>query len=68
MKDLFKQIQEKNPNLSSAMCFSKLVRGRKMHQKEISKWFSKLVEKEDWVGTPREEITKFYYRLSNGLE
>jgi hypothetical protein len=65
MKDKFKQLEEQNPNLSSIMVFGKLVRGRKMHQKDISKWFSKLVDKEDWVGSPREQLTKFYWQLSS---
>lgn len=68
MKEKFNELQEKYPSLSSAMIFSKLVKGRKMHQSQICKWFELLVDKQDHVGTPKKELTKFYYRLSNGLE
>jgi hypothetical protein len=68
MKELFKELQERYCNLSSAMIFSKLVKGRKLSNPEIRKWFSKLVLKEDWQGTPKDELIKFYYDLSNGLK
>ena len=68
MKDKFKEIQEKNPNLSSAMCFSKLVKGRKMSKGDIRKYFNKFVDKADWVGTPKEELISFFLGLSNGLK
>jgi CRISPR/Cas system CSM-associated protein Csm2 small subunit len=68
MKEKFNELQEKYCNLSSAMIFSKLVKGRNMTNSEIRKWFKKLVNKDDWDGSNREEVVRFYVRLSNGLE
>jgi hypothetical protein len=66
MKEKFKELQEKNPNLSSAMVYSKLVSGRKMSKGDIQKYFTKFVDKADWQGTPKEQLISFYWGLSNG--
>jgi hypothetical protein len=68
MHDKFKELTEKYPGLGNAIIFSKLVKGRKMSRGEISKWFKELVPHQDWVGSPLEQLTVFYHRLSNGLE
>jgi hypothetical protein len=68
MKEKFKELTEKYPSLSSAMIFSKLVKGRKMQRSEITKWFGKLVDKEDYDKMDKNELRLFYYKLSNGLK
>jgi len=66
MKEKFKELAGKYSNLGEAIIFSKLVKGRKMSRNEISKWFLELVPHSEWVGTPKEELTVFYHKLSNG--
>lgn len=56
MKTQFEKIRDKNPNLSSCMCFVKLVQGKKIGDKQLRKMFDDLVEKGDYVGTPKEQI------------
>ncbi len=68
MKDKFKELSDKYPNLSSAMVFSKLVKDRKMPRSEIAKWFNKLVLPDDYDQMDKKELRVFYYKLSNGLE
>lgn len=59
MQEQFKRIQEKYPNLSSAMCFVKLIKNKEMASWEIEKWFDKLVDKSDWKGTPKVQIIRW---------
>lgn len=68
MKETFKELQDKYQSLGDAVVFSKLVKKRKMSRNEISKWFMELVPHKEWVGTPKEELTEFYYKISNGLK
>jgi len=68
MKEKFKELTEKYPSLGSPIIFSKLVKGRKLSRNEVSKWFLKLVPHSDFVGTPKNELTEFYYQISNGLK
>ena len=64
MLEKFKQLQDKYSDLGDAIIFSKLVKGRKMSRTEIEKWFTKLVPHKEWVGTPKEQLVKFYQVLS----
>lgn len=68
MKEKFEELKTKYPQLGDAIIFSKLVKGRKMSRNEISKWFLLLIPHSEYVGTPKNELTEFYYKLSNGLE
>lgn len=65
MQDKFEELKKKYPDLGNATIFSKLVKGRKMSRNEVSKWFLKLIPKEDWVGSPKNELVEFYYKYSN---
>lgn len=66
MKELYEELENKYPLLRPPIIFSKLVDGRKMSKNEISKWFLKLIPRQDWVGSPKEELVGFYWRYSNG--
>ena len=66
MKEKFKELQDKYQGLGDAIVFSKLVKGRKMSRAEVEKWFIKLVPHQEWVGTPKEQLVKFYGSLANG--
>ena len=56
MIEKFKKLQNKYPNLSSAMCFIKLVKDKKIKRKSLEDLFNKLVDKLDYIGTPKKEI------------
>ena len=62
MKELYKEIQDKNPNLSSIMCFVKLVKGKGYTKGIISRNF-KLVDKEDYEGSDRKAILKWLFEI-----
>lgn len=68
MREKFKELQQKNPELSTAMVFTKLIRGRKMAKGEILKWFNRLVEKEDYSGREKREVLSWMFNFSNGLK
>ena len=59
MKEKFKEISEKNPNLSSLLVFGRLL---KMTPKEgwngwkVSRWFTSLVDKEDYAKNEKGRI------------
>ena len=53
MKKQFKELQNKYPNLSSLICYIKLMKNKSAFEKR--KWF-KLVDRDDWEGIKREEI------------
>ena len=65
MKDKFKELTEKYPNLSSAMVFVKLIKGKKMTVSQIEPLFDSLVDKSDWKGTPRKELLSWMQEFSN---
>jgi hypothetical protein len=67
MKEKFKELADKYSNLGEAIIFSKLVKGRKMCRNEVSRWLLLLIPHSEYVGTPKSELTEFYYKLSNGL-
>jgi DNA-binding transcriptional regulator YhcF (GntR family) len=59
MKEKFKQIQNKYPDLSSIMCFVKLVKGKRFTDFQLRKEFENLVERSDYQGTSKEEIIRW---------
>lgn len=65
MKERFKELQEKNPNLSSAMVFVKLIKGKGYSKGIISKWFSILVDKEDYLRMEKKAILKWLFEIGS---
>ena len=51
-------VTEENPNASSYICFAKAVKGQKLKDETISLWFTKLVDKEDYLKAERMGIIK----------
>ena len=47
-KDTFKNIVESYPNLSSYICFAKLIKGRKYSRAKINRLMNSLVDKDDY--------------------
>jgi len=60
----FNVIQEQNPTWSSYLCFATLCRKAKMTHYEIRKWFSRLVEKDDYIHSELDGILEHLYSIS----
>ena len=60
MKEKFKELQDKYPQLGNAVIFSKLVKGKKMSIEQIEPIFDNLVDKKEWQGTPKKQLLEFY--------
>jgi len=61
----FLQVQAKNPNLSSFMCFAEAIKHRNFTRVVIRKKFNKLVSKDDYSGNEKKAILEFLFKLSN---
>jgi len=64
----FKNIAEKNPLWSSYICFAEAIKGQKFTKPMISMWFSKLVEKDDYSKSDKNQLLKQLENLSNATE
>ena len=53
-EDIFKQIVNNYPNLTSYICFAKLVRERGFDRKKVSRLFTNLVDKHDYQPSQKE--------------
>ncbi len=61
----FNNIAMKNPNWSSYVCFSEAVAGQQFSRGSISKYFNKLVEKDDYDSEDKKELLKGLNRITN---
>ena len=70
LRDIFDTIQDKNPGLSTLICFSKAIAKRKYEPEYVTKWFKKLVDKEDYEHRDREEVLTWLqkYTTSNSTK
>ncbi len=64
LRDIFDTIQDKNPGLSTLICFSKAIAKRKYEPEYITKWFKKLVDKEDYEHRDRDEVLKWLQKYT----
>jgi hypothetical protein len=44
----FEEISHLNPDWSSYVCFTEAVKGQKFTKRAITKWFNRLIKKEDY--------------------
>ena len=58
LTQIFNEILETNPNLSSFICFGRLVKKLKLSKRNISAGFRKLVEKDDYEKRSYEKLLK----------
>jgi hypothetical protein len=56
LRAIFDVIQDKNPGLSTLICFSKAIAKRNYEPEYVTKWFKKLVDKEDYEHRDRDEV------------
>lgn len=64
MKSKFKQIQKENTNLSSLICFIKVLYTKKYNKGEIRKGFNGLVLKGDYEKENKNELLYFCYKCA----
>ena len=64
----FKGIEKKNRLASSYICFSQTVRDQKFNKQTISKWFTNLVDKNDYHKSEKLPLLRYLWKLSNCIE
>ena len=65
MKDRFKELSEKYPNLGSAIIFVKVIKGKGYTKPVIRKWFKILVDESDYSKMEKESILKWLYEIGS---
>ncbi len=61
----FYEVQHHSSGLSSLMSFIKAIRDQGFTLEIISKWFNRLVDKEDYDEADRRILLRFLYLISN---
>ena len=61
----FSNISEKNPKWSSHTCFAEAVEEQGFSKQAISRWFNKLVEKDDYAREDKKAVLGFLISLAN---
>lgn len=64
----FNKLKSRNPYWSSYLCLAMAIRGRGFTKKTISRWFQKLVEKDDYSQGDKKSILKHLELFSNPAE
>lgn len=64
----FNNIVKKNPLWSSYICFIEAVRGSGFSKQAVSRWFNKLVSKDDYAKADKRGILTDLVTLSNTRE
>ena len=55
----FNYMREKNLRLSSFVCFSKAIYGQSFSSSMIHRWFSKLIDPDDYSKSEKREILRY---------
>jgi hypothetical protein len=63
----FRHYQEKDPNQSTFLNFSRAVRGQGFSRDAIGHWFNKLVDKDDYARDEKHQLL-MYLRFISALE
>jgi hypothetical protein len=61
----FNNIVKKNPYWSSYVCFTEAVKGQHFGNAIVLKWFDKLVDKDDYSRSDKNDILNHIYGLAN---
>ena len=59
----YKRIVNKNPDLSSFICFVETVKGQGFYKSSVRSWFDKLVDKQDYRRAEKEDILEWMFKL-----
>ncbi len=66
LKRIFEKIKRENPYWSDYTYFSRAVFRKGFSKKTISKYFNKLVDKDDYLKREKKEILEWLFSLSKG--
>ena len=64
----YKNIEKRNPFWSSYICFSNTIKKQKFGKQIISKWFTKLVDTDDYDRECKLQLLRYLQELSNSTE
>ena len=64
----YKNIEVRNPFWSSFICFAEAVKNQHFSRQAISRWFGKLVEKDDYARSDKKQMLSHLEDLSNPAE
>ena len=59
LKRIFKEISKQNPYWSSYICFSETVKDEHLNFRYMNYWFTKLVDKDDYLEEEKIDVVKF---------
>ncbi len=59
IKGSFSKIQTENPLYGSIVCFNLAIMGQKFNKDSIIKWFSKLIKKEEYIGSSKKQLIRY---------
>ena len=59
----YNRIVDKNPDLSSFICFVETVREQGFYKSSVRLWFDKLVDKQDYRRAEKEDILAWMFKL-----
>jgi len=68
IKARFNNISRRNPNLSSYICFTEIIKGQNFSKRRIALGFNELVDKEDYNKGDKKELLHQLYLCSNKAE
>lgn len=66
MQEEFNKMVAKYPHHSTFVCFEMTIKGKNMTRYQITPWFNKLVDKEDYMGCDRVPLVEWLEYYSNG--
>ena len=63
MKEIFKTLQDKYPNTSDLILFNRMIKGKGYTKGVLSKWFTKLVDKGDYLMSEKKAVLKHTFEI-----
>ncbi len=66
IKRVFEKIKIEHPYWSDYTCFSKTISGKRFSRETISRYFNKLVEKDDYSKRDKKDTLEWLFSLSQG--
>jgi hypothetical protein len=64
----FQSIHEKNPQLSTFVCFFQTISKQNFKPQTIARWYPQLVEKDDYSLSDKKDILEQLYNLAKKSE
>lgn len=65
-KETFKNIVESYPQVSSYICFARLIKNKKYNRGKITRLMNALVDKQDYSGSDKSVLLDQLVKYSNG--